>query len=573
MKKILLAFCSLADRWLPSLDLVNGHYSLGIGLLAAVLEQTGYPYQVLYMPDKPQQECLEKLLRAIADQQPEVVGFGMMSDNRVATFRAIEALHHHYPQLPVIIGGVHTTVMYKQLLEKYSHLIAVLGEGERTLPELLAAMEDGRDLAEVAGIAFMRHGRLITTPARPLIENLDELPFPKHELFFTPQRTEAQIMTSRGCPFRCSFCVLDVLSQRRVRHRSVANVLNEIEMVLARFPQVRSFQILDDQFFLIKRHVLEFCDEIVRRGLHKKVVFLCQGRVKPLDREMVLALERANFINITLGLESGSSQILKRCHKGIVPKDALRAMELLAHSELRVSVLLIIGLPGESRETILETVALCRELQKRYYHFYSQIIQTIFVYPGTEIHDIAKQAGTIQDDFWLTDQDVPIYTAEHPLQALNLFREMVLTHLCAERLFTPEGFASQREMIPYIIRSVFIYPRQSKKHFRDLVLHVARQMVNSGKLELLVDKSLFPTPGARWGVTMVKRVKGSDHQVMIQAGPPVQRTDTLELFVEYAYQQNIDPLTRLIDQGVEEFLAHYREQPIDFLQGANRHAF
>ncbi|MBF0159556.1 MAG: B12-binding domain-containing radical SAM protein [Magnetococcales bacterium] len=555
MRKVLLSFCSLAERWLPTLDEDDGHYSLGLGYLAAVLEQAGHDCLILFAPGLPRSQCLEQLQQTITSYRPDVVGFGIISDNRVASYRAIEWLHASQPDIPILIGGIHTTVMYRQLLERYPFLIAVLGEGERTVPELIATLATNGDLASVAGIAFVNNGAVVTTANRPLIDPLDELPFPRHEAFFTPQRTAAQIITSRGCPFRCSFCVLDVVSHRQVRYRSVTHVVDEIEFVLQRFPQVTSFQILDDQFFLNKRRVIHFCDEVVRRNI--RTDFIVQGRVKPFDRDVVLAMERAHFYHVTLGLESGARQILKSCHKGIVPEDVQRAVSLLAGTKLGLTVLLIIGLPGETRETILETIALCKDLQKRHYHYYSHQIQTIFVYPGSELHDLAKQAGMITDDFWLTDQDVPYYTVEHSLEEMQTdYRELLLNHLCAERIFLPEGFAAQKEMIPYINRQAFTNPRPGKEYFRHLVLHVVQRMGQQGQLEIKLKVSQSLLAEMRSGIifTEVVRDTGSDHQFTLTI-TPIDNSRIIEKAIEQAYQHGPSILTQRIDEGVAEFLA------------------
>lgn len=140
--------------------------------------------------------------------------------------------------------------------------------------------------------------------------------------------------------------MLDSVSLRKVRMRSPENVVDEIEMVL----RVRANN----------ARVIEICDEIVRRGIKTK--FFCQGRVKPLSRELVLALERAGFVSVTLGLESGAPDVLERCNKKIFLKDVERALGLFADSPIKVSVLLIIGLPGENDHSIQETIDFCRTL-------------------------------------------------------------------------------------------------------------------------------------------------------------------------------------------------------------------
>ena len=312
--------------------------------------------------------------------------------------------------------------MKEQIARRFPYCTLCLGESETTLCELTEVFETGGDRAKVNGLAYFDNGELRITPERELIADLDELPFARHEAFFNERRGTAEILTSRGCPFACTFCVLDTLSRRKIRYRSAPAVIDEIEYILTTFPQVNTIQILDDQFFANNKRVIELCDEIARRNV--QCAFECSGRMKPLSKDVVFAMERANFKTVYLGLETGSPSVLKRTRKGITTEDAVNAFELFRHSPINIYVLMIVGLPGESLATILESAALLQRLQKIKYHTYSHRVSTLFVYPGTQIHDLCLEAGAFDDDHWLTDEDVPyLYGGAYARRAGRIRRD------------------------------------------------------------------------------------------------------------------------------------------------------
>lgn len=244
------------------------------------------------------------------------------------------------------------------------------------------------------------------TKPREVIKNLDTLPFPKHELFFNnSKRYSGCLLTSRGCYFSCSFCCLNPEAKRIVRFRSPKNVVDEIEFMVKKFPQMTEIDILDDSFFVDNKRVIEICDEIIRRNI--KIDFVCSGRVKPLSKEMIKKLEQANFRKVMLGLESGDNSILKSCHKGINQDDVVNAFKLFSKSSINLKTFLIIGLPGENIETIRETSRFVKEIQKIKYVSYANFANLLIVYPGTEVYEIAKSKGMINDEFWLSDREIP----------------------------------------------------------------------------------------------------------------------------------------------------------------------
>lgn len=420
------------------------------------MEISGNHVETLFLNNHTLQYCFDKIKEALTNFSPDIIGYQILTVNRASSYRLIEYIHEQHPKIQQVIGGIHATIMYKQLLEKYPYLIAVIGEGEITFPELIRKLtNEPLELEQIDGIAYNRNGVVHATNPRRLIENLDELPIPKHELFFNPKRIYGNIMTSRGCPFNCSFCCLDKLSQRRVRKRSVANIIKEIEWLIKKYPNMKAIWIHDDTFFIDNKHTIELCDEIIKRKLN--ISFVCSGRVKPISQELVTKLEKANFKKILLGLESGDEGILKRCHKNITQVDVEHAFRLFSKTNIFILAFLIVGLPGETIETIKETAKFVKKLQKIKYVPYNDAA-VLSVYPGTEVYEIAKAGGMIDDDFWLTDKPTPLFTLENSQDKLFEFKEILLNNVSTEKIFTLAGFKAQFTMLPYILKYIYKNP-------------------------------------------------------------------------------------------------------------------
>jgi radical SAM superfamily enzyme YgiQ (UPF0313 family) len=428
----------------------DSHYPIGLAYLHSYLESKKIDVKTLCLNNKPYEYCFEKVIEMIKNFSPEIIGFQILTSNRVSSYKLIEKIHKDYPKIKIITGGIHSTIMYKQLIEKYPFLIAVLGEGEITFLELIKELNKKIiNFKKIDGLAFYKNKKVIRTKSRKLIENLDSLPFPKHELFFkNSNRYSGCLLTSRGCPFSCSFCCLNPEAKRIVRFRSPKNVVDEIEYMIKNFPRMTEVFIHDDSFFVNNQRVIEICNEIIKRKI--KIDFVCSGRFKPISKELISKLEEANFKRVLLGLESGDNTILKSCHKGINQEDVISTFKLFSKSSINLKTFLIIGLPGENINTINETAKLIKKLQKIKYVSYGNFANLLMIYPGTEVYEIAKSKGMMDDSFWLSEKEIPIYTAEHSYEELNKLGDVLLDNIAFKRIITLKGFKAQFEMIPYL---------------------------------------------------------------------------------------------------------------------------
>jgi radical SAM superfamily enzyme YgiQ (UPF0313 family) len=228
--------------------------------------------------------------------------------------------------------------------------------------------------------------------------------------------------------------------------------------------------------------VVKFCEEIVRRNIKTK--FICSGRMKPLTEKMILAMEKAGFTLVLFGLESGAKEILKSSRKSITKEDAINAIKLFSKSKIAIGAFLIVGLPGETIETVKETAEFYQSLQQIKY-IWLEDIGILFVYPGSEVYEIAKTKGLLDDDYWMTDKCTPLYTAEHSIETLLEFKEIILNHISMRKMFTKHGFSAQRKMLPLVLRDKYFRRKLSNQVFSFVL---SRSTLNKIKNYLGLDR-------------------------------------------------------------------------------------
>jgi radical SAM superfamily enzyme YgiQ (UPF0313 family) len=441
------------------------HYPIGIAYLHSFLESKGHIVKTEWLNNVCESDCNTRLYTTISEFNPEVIGFNTLTANRTSTFKMINNISTSHPNILIVMGGIHATIMYQQILKKHPNVIIIRGEGEITFNELINTDK----LDTVDGIAYSKNKEIVKTADRDLIEILDILPFPKHDIFFKNNRKFACILTSRGCPNTCSFCCLNPTAKRKVRYRTVQNVMSEIEYLVNTYPNIEQIWIHDDSFFLDNIRAIEICDEIIKRKL--KVSFVCSGRFKPITQELIRKLDDANFKMVLLGLESGNNDILKSCHKGITKDDVRKVTTMFKNAKMEICMFLITGLPGETEQTVNETYMFIQELQRIKYMYYHDI-GILTVYPGTEVYDLMKQNNLITDDYWMTDLPTPCYTVDNTKNTLMLFKTHTLNHISLDKFMTIDGFKSQWTMLPHIITYVLKYKQTNiKRRVLKLLFH------------------------------------------------------------------------------------------------------
>ncbi|MDP3014215.1 MAG: cobalamin-dependent protein, partial [Candidatus Subteraquimicrobiales bacterium] len=342
MSNIILMSLGLEDKVLfrasrtnrdgvQSQDNPKASYALGLLYLHSYLESKGHIVRTFLMNEDSFVISRDKISHSILENMPDYIGIQILTQTRVNAFKMIEYLHDNYPNIKIIVGGIHATIMYDQIIRKYPFVIIIIGEGEITFSEIV-------DLISLpAGIAYWDGINVVKTPDRKLIDNLDVLPFPYHAKAINNKKTSASIISSRGCYSSCSFCCLNPNAKKMIRFRTAKNVVDEIEYIATQFPQITTIDFMDDSFTADNNRVIELCKEIIARKLNK-FNYTCVARFKPFHEKMIPYMERAGFRIINFGLESGNEEILTRCHKNLKQKDIMNTLTKLKHSIIQYNV-------------------------------------------------------------------------------------------------------------------------------------------------------------------------------------------------------------------------------------------
>lgn len=304
------------------------------------------------------------------------------------------------PDTKIVVGGTHPSALPDSTLKDEKFDIAVRGEGEITMYELVKAIEEGRSLEEIAGISYRIDGKIHHNPPRELIEDLDVLPYPARDLLMQEKFSKrfyrmfgvksAWVYSSRGCPFQCAYCASHCVWTRKWRARSAENVIGEIKDLVENYG-VGRIDFADDTFTVNKKRVLRFCELLRQENLG--ITWGCNVHVNTVDNEMLEAMRASGCDEIWMGVESGSPKILKEYAKGSTIEQVRKAFQAAKEVGIMSRAYLMIGAPSESKETIEETEKLLEEIQPDYVGF---TILTPF--PGCEFYDLAKKQEFLNDE-------------------------------------------------------------------------------------------------------------------------------------------------------------------------------
>jgi len=365
--------------------------NIGLAYIAAYVSARGYSVEVL--DALAEDLSLEDFRLAVQARSPRCVGFSAMTYQIKSAARAAEIVKQIDPSIRTLVGGSHASALPERTLREFPCFdVCVAGEGEATAAELLNAFRNpSKDLPVIQGAYTRENGEVRKAPARPVFPNIDALPFPAFSLFpldryfpFYSRRykKELPISSSRGCPYRCSFCHTAI--GRKIRLRSSENLVAEIRRNREEL-DVEQMIFTDENFTVNRKRAMAFCEQIVAEGLHRNINYICQSRVA-VDRELLAAMRKANFTHVTFGIESGNQEILDRAHKGIRLEQSEEAIRLAHEMGIITDGNFILGLPYDTRETIQETIRFACGLPLDYASFF-----LLVPYPGTEVMEMAKQ--------------------------------------------------------------------------------------------------------------------------------------------------------------------------------------
>lgn len=326
----------------------------------------------------------------IAAHRPDLIGISVKSPMLPAAESIVRIVRDTLPASVTVVGGPHATLDAKDLLERTGADFAVRGEGEETFAALAQTLMSGGNPSEVAGLSFVHHGSFVSTPDRPLIADLDAFPFPERRNLLFRERFSADqfnvVVTSRGCPYRCTFCCAGPLWRHRVRYRSLENVTAEIETLLK--DGYRKIFFWDDTFGSIPTRTIQLCQHL-RRHL-PRFFWSCTTRGDARD-EMAKEMAKAGCVSVDLGLESGSSFVLNRICKGVTAETVQQGVKRFRRFGISVNIFLMVGFPFEREEDIQDTIRFVEQTEG----VASYGLSCFTPYPGTQIYEEMVRDGQL----------------------------------------------------------------------------------------------------------------------------------------------------------------------------------
>lgn len=402
----------------------NRYFPLGLSYLSSTLKKAGYEV-VVYdadcnknskgmdytrLPEKyriylkelknPKNPIIQEISETIKKYRPDIIGITIMTPKAASAFTIASLAKQHNKECHVIVGGPHATLRSDEVLKNTRDVdFVVNGEGESVLLELVNTLRAKRNnFRAIRGLSYRQGDTHIHNPMQSFVDNLDGLPFPDRKTLLGMDTYTSEdmglLMGSRGCPYSCSYCATQIWT-RKVRYRSLANIVEEIKYVRLHFG-TRQFTFKDDSFTVNRKRVLEFCDSLLEAGL--KINWDCNTRVDLIDLELLKAMKRAGCNSIKVGIESGSERILALMDKGITLERIHEAARLFREAGIHWTAYFMMGIPTETREDVKKTLDLLYKIQPSF-----ASIGVYEPFPGTKLFDIGIEHGLVKKEMAYED--------------------------------------------------------------------------------------------------------------------------------------------------------------------------
>lgn len=370
--------------------------NLGLGYIAAALEKSGHTVKIVDIDaDKVTKE------KFISDLKEEGYGLVGITTTSPTFSKAVELtkIVKDVSKAVTVLGGIHVTVAPEESIRYDSVDFIVKGEGEVTILELVNYLEHGADIASIDGLYYKNNGSVVKNRDRALIDNLDDLPFPARHLFNRHNysypdallKPAMPIITSRGCPANCNYCNSKNIFTRKFRVRGPENILAEIEYLIKEYG-VKEIHIWDDNFTTQKKRVFQIRDEIKRRNIRIKFAFPNGLRADYVDEEVLRALKDMGTYSVAFGVESGNQEVLDRVNKNIKLGEIERAFRLARKIGLEIWGFFMIGLPGDTADSIKDTIDFAIRLNPDVAKFH-----ILKPFPGSEVYKEFLERGLLLD--------------------------------------------------------------------------------------------------------------------------------------------------------------------------------
>jgi radical SAM superfamily enzyme YgiQ (UPF0313 family) len=451
-----------AERWSKGSTMPP----LGLLYIGAILEKEGIDVRIV--PADMRNMSWKDVKQEILDYEADIIGVTSTTENRFQSFRLVKLAKETRPEALVVMGGPHASMAAEDSLAHIPELdLVVRGEGEETVLELCQWHQNGKkteELDAIQGISFRKNEEVKSNPPRPLIKNLDTLPYPAFHLvsfeeykftFPVPGQGElpaVNIMTGRGCPFKCNFCATPINWGRNVRMRSPEKVVDEIQGLIDRYG-VKVIFFFDDTFNVNKKRVEEICDLIIQRNL--EIFFKCDVRIDLIDKPLLTKMKQAGLFHLSFGLEAASERVRNEIiDKKVEIQDFHNLVEWCQELDVIPNVFFIYSHPTETWEEAKETI----NIIEQYGEGIEASIAILHIYPGTPLEEMARKNGVLPEDFsWAKKHDKRIITLPTAQGDVPLYIDQLTWSQVSELIFRwsmSGGQSSILRKIPRVLSNI-----------------------------------------------------------------------------------------------------------------------
>ncbi len=345
-------------------------------------------------------EKRDKIITRIKELKPKIIGVTLMTNHLPQTLPFLKDVKQLFPDVVTVVGGAHPSAAYKNLLQNHKEVdVAVIGEGEYTMLDLIENVQNGKTFDQINGIAWRPNGKVKVNPSREYIQDLDSLPFsdweslPMKNYFdvWTIKKNYANMVLSRGCPFGCTFCGAKNALGRKQRKRSPGHILEEIELLYDKY-NVRNLLFSDSTLNVDNQWVQEICEGLLK--LNKPLVWGCNIRADRIDKKTLELMKKSGCAKLFIGVESADNRILKSMRKGENIEKIEDGIRLIIEAGLIPDMGFILGMPGETEESMKRTIGFAKRHKKSVCAF-----TLASPFPGTEFYEDAKKEGLMVEDW------------------------------------------------------------------------------------------------------------------------------------------------------------------------------
>ncbi|MFQ5964749.1 MAG: B12-binding domain-containing radical SAM protein [Candidatus Scalinduaceae bacterium] len=485
-------------------------FNFGVAFISALLRKHGHTTRLINLNEKlarlPEDKEIQKI---IEEFEPRLIGFSVVTPQYQYALK-VAKLIKSFCDISIVCGGVHATMVPEEVIKEDCFDYVCVGEGEEAVLELASNLEKGADTKHIANIWSKDNGKTISNKVRPLPE-LSKLPRKDYDIFDFQDMINAEdgwvrLMTSRGCPFKCTYCFNHSIADRYknetgrsfkdinyIRRHDVDEVIEEINFLLTNYKDITTFVFDDDIFTSNKTYLREFCD---RYGNTVKIPFVVNAHARAFDEDRAKMLKEAGCIIVKFGLESGSERIRREIlNRPMTNKEIIHAFECAHKYDLHTSAFVMFGLPHETKEDIFETIKLLGTIKPGRFRW-----SIFYPFPKTVAYEISKKGNFINFDKMksldnFTDDTCLDFGEEHNLFISRLQRTFpwYVNVYCNN---------SSNGIFPILTKMIEKIPSDAWEDVKDFIMpcdrEISKQLVQSNTEHYTIKYNSFTAVNSKW---------------------------------------------------------------------------